>query len=1288
MVPVSSVEIQTQILAVALEVIGTSLSLNYSSDRSLGRQSSYTLDIPLTGQTVPEDLKRVLLEIELFGETSRQFFKPQPSQRHQFTWNGCDAEGNKRSGKHPVTVRTSHIFKAPQLPRVQENTTTLGVWEAKTLGLGGWTFNLHHYYDRIGKVLYLGNGQRRTNVNPKDDNGFAIPSESGSLLYYFDEYGYHLQTINTLTGQVVYTFEYTEDGLLAAIANTHGNQVSIERNEPENLVEIISEYGDRTVLNLTSTGYLGTATNPAGAIARFDYTPLGLLTQFSDPNGNISGFEYDNLGLLKSYNEADGSFFILERTATDRGFKVSRITATGRESTYLTESLPAGGERQINHGCGGAGSIVAVTDKNGNETITYPDGTVLIEERQPDPRFGDLAPLSKQTTFKTPSGRVATVSSSRGVELSNPDDPLSVKTLTDTVDFNGRISTTTYDAVNRKIYYKSAAGRQSILTLDDRGRTIQSEIPGLEPVKFSYGDRDRLLSVEQGDRTLLSYEYDDRGRLSSLCNAEGNSVRYVYDRAGRIVKSILPSGKTNRFGYDANGNLTEIVVPSGAVHRLQYNSVNAENGYIPPAVAIPPNPPFVRGGYTESSPLIKGGKGGSNVGNEEVNYHQVFPVSAQGSIPSNLPLSRGGYTESSPLIKGGKGGSNIGNEEVNYRQVSAVSPQGSIPPNPPLIRGGYAELSEEEGAYANTYDSEQQLTSSRLPSDRTISSQYSDRGYLQQASYPEATIDVTYEDNSERVAKLVRRPSDNRPVQELSFSYDDGLVKEMTWSGVANGCYRYRYDDELNLVGVQLDDRPEMAMEYDADGLLTRQGRLQIHRDEATGAPTRMTDGRMAIDIDYDTLGRVVSRTHQVNGRVIYQLQLKYDILSRIIEKQETVAGKTQAHHYTYDADGQLIIVHRDGELVERYVYDANGNRTEWQLGSDRHSASYDAQDRLIELDGTPYEFDADGFLIQRGNMTLDYSTTGELLEVSWPDQPAIQYAYDSMNRRVARTDEKGTEQYLYGNLDRPFQVTAVCDRTGELSVYEYDEFGSMFAIERSGRLYYVATDQLGTPRVVSDVNGEALKILEYNSCGHQLADSNLAFKLPINFAGGLREAHTEFVRFGFRDYDSIAGKWVAKDPIGFGGRDGNLYRYVNNSPLDLKDPTGRTAIPLGACMVVACLYVAYVASLRPYSDQNIGFSMRINPIGRCPQTPNNNPGGNSSGKPPKKPTPEEKAIEAAFKAAANEAKKKGAKHSEDIENGTRAVQKWWAEGGWRKFSGKTESEPEAWLDFFLNWLR
>ncbi len=173
-----------------------------------------------------------------------------------------------------------------------------------------------------------------------------------------------------------------------------------------------------------------------------------------------------------------------------------------------------------------------------------------------------------------------------------------------------------------------------------------------------------------------------------------------------------------------------------------------------------------------------------------------------------------------------------------------------------------------------------------------------------------------------------------------------------------------------------------------------------------------------------------------------------------------------------------------------------------------------------------------------------------------------ITYTYDSMNRRVARTDEKGTTQYLYGNPNHPFQLTAVRSPSGTLSNYHYDDFGLLFALERDNNWYYITTDQLGTPRVVCDANGEVVKILEYDSFGKLMTDTNPEFELHISFAGGLIDVETELVRFGFRDYDTVAGKWTAKDPIGFEAGDSNLYRYVFNASISFIDPSGLQRTP------------------------------------------------------------------------------------------------------------------------------
>jgi RHS repeat-associated protein len=118
----------------------------------------------------------------------------------------------------------------------------------------------------------------------------------------------------------------------------------------------------------------------------------------------------------------------------------------------------------------------------------------------------------------------------------------------------------------------------------------------------------------------------------------------------------------------------------------------------------------------------------------------------------------------------------------------------------------------------------------------------------------------------------------------------------------------------------------------------------------------------------------------------------------------------------------------------------------------------------------------------------------------------------------------------------------------GKANVPEY--------VVKNGAEYRLITDQLGSVRlVVNAADGSLAQRLDYDEFGRVLNDSNPGFQ-PFGYAGGLYDPDTGLVRFGARDYDADAGRWMNRDPIQeWGGL--NLYAYVASDPINYIDPYG-----------------------------------------------------------------------------------------------------------------------------------
>jgi RHS repeat-associated protein len=87
---------------------------------------------------------------------------------------------------------------------------------------------------------------------------------------------------------------------------------------------------------------------------------------------------------------------------------------------------------------------------------------------------------------------------------------------------------------------------------------------------------------------------------------------------------------------------------------------------------------------------------------------------------------------------------------------------------------------------------------------------------------------------------------------------------------------------------------------------------------------------------------------------------------------------------------------------------------------------------------------------------------------------------------------------------------------------------------------------------------GMTVQKYDYDAFGNiKFTPYPIWIKQPYMFTGREYDPDTGLYYYRARYYDSKAGRFITRDPIGFGGGDYNLYAYVGNNPVNLIDPWG-----------------------------------------------------------------------------------------------------------------------------------
>ncbi len=292
------------------------------------------------------------------------------------------------------------------------------------------------------------------------------------------------------------------------------------------------------------------------------------------------------------------------------------------------------------------------------------------------------------------------------------------------------------------------------------------------------------------------------------------------------------------------------------------------------------------------------------------------------------------------------------------------------------------------------------------------------------------------------------------------------------------------------------------------------------------------------VDVVKNT-GNIARQTLTIPNTSFVQ-SYKYDSLKRLTEAKETTGSQN---------------------WIQTFGYDRFGNRTGFnqQMGSLTLNTT-PAVDANTNRFSTGFVYDKNGNIIQDGQSTSTRS-----------------FSFNGDNKQIQVRNSVGTPigTYLYdGDGKRVKKVT-----NSETTVFVYDGLGKLVAeysnqVSSTPTISYTTTDHLGSPRVITDKNGNVTSRRDFMPFGEELnagtPNRTEAAKyapasdgLRKKFTGYEKDAETGLDFAAARYYNNQYGRFTAVDPLLASGRSANpqtfnRFVYVGNNPMLRIDPTGQ----------------------------------------------------------------------------------------------------------------------------------
>ena len=811
--------------------------------------------------------------------------------------------------------------------------------------------------------------------------------------------------------------------------------------------------------------------------------------------------------------------------------------------------------------------------------------------------------------------------------------------------FGNKITFTRSNGISGNITQVSSSNGRFIRFSYDSNNCITQAVDNIgRTVNYTYDSSSRLTTVTDPNGGVTTYTWDGTNRMQSIIDARGITfLTNTYDANDRVTNQVLAGGDTYQFAYtlDSNGKPTKTTVtdPRGYVREVTFNAAHyvlTDNWAVgtpqqantsltlDPVSNLPLSITDPLGRRTDRTYDAQGNvlsitwlAGTSNATTTSYSYDPIFNqitsitdplghtttfqrnavgqmtarTDALGHTTNYTYNSQGRWLSfTDPLnhttqrIFGPDGDpvsvtDPLGRTMIFYadalgRPVRAVDPLGGTMQTVHDPINGVKQIIDGNGA---------SITGIYTPIGK-VASVTDARGGQITYTYDALTHVATRTDALNAVDSVTQRDgignvlaASDRKGQAASMTYDP-LNRPLTASYADGSTTSWTWDLAGRLTQVQDSVGGTITRSYDGqDRILSEtspQGTVTYTYDAAGRRITMQAGSQAQATYSYDNANRITGIT-QGGSTVTFG----YDDANR--RTSATLPGGITA---TYDWDGasQLTgITYTSGMTTLgtlTYTYDQAGRITarggtlfQSVLPAAVTSATYDLANRMTArtaagITSSP-TWDANGNLTNDGVRAYTWDARGRLTGITG----VANFVYDAFGRRQAATRGGTATSFLYDGWD-----VAQEQQGGSPSADLVLGVGVDERFSRGGATFLA--DALGSTMALVSA-GSVQTSYGYDPYGVSQVTGTTTDN-PFQFTGRENDG-TGLLNYRNRYYNPAWGRFVSEDPIGLGGSDINLYRYVANNPIQFSDPSGNCPMcavlvpPLMDALAVGSAYLA-----------------------------------------------------------------------------------------------------------------